>query len=83
MAVNGPGALTLGCVWSFCCSPKIDLLRHFVSTNPRILLTLVEDGQEALLTRVRSGELHVALTAADPTPLPQRRSQNDLESLTL
>lgn len=43
-AVHGAGALTMGCVWSFSCAPKVDLLRRFVSANPQTLLTLVEDG---------------------------------------
>lgn len=81
-AVNGTGALTLGCVWSFCCSQKIDLLRQFVSANTHVLLTLVEDSQEDLLARVRSGELHVVLVAADRFPLPTMHS-SDLQSLTL
>ena len=82
-AVNGTGALTLGCVWSFCCSPKIDLLSRFVSANPHVLLTLVEDGQEALLARIRTGELHVALAAAEPPPLAPLKTHSDLESVTL
>ena len=81
-AVHGAGALTMG-VWSFSCAPKVDLLRRFVSANPQTLLTLVEDGQEALLARVRSGELHVALIAADPSAPPPSRTNNDLESVTL
>lgn len=82
-AVNGAGALTMGCVWSFSCAPKVDLLRRFVSVNLQTLLTLVEDGQEALLARIRSGELHVALIAADPSLHPPSRTSNDLESVTL
>lgn len=82
-AVNGAGALTLGCVWSFSCAPKVDLLRRFVSANPQTMLTLVEDGQQALLARVRSGELHVALIAADPAVPSLLRINNDLESVTL
>ena len=82
-AVQGAGALTMGCVWSYSCAPKVDLLRRFMSANPRTLLTLVEDGQEALLARVRSGELHVALIAAEPSPFPPLRTQTDLESVTL
>ncbi|MFA9200966.1 MAG: LysR family substrate-binding domain-containing protein [Cypionkella sp.] len=56
-------------------------MRRLIRLNPHIVLTLVEDGQEALLARVRSGELHVALTAADPVSQP--REQGDLQSVTL
>lgn len=82
-AVTSTGALSIGCVWSFCCAPKIDLLRRLTRANPHIVLTLVEDGQESLLARIRSGELHVALTAIETTPNEARKTQNDLESMTL
>ena len=82
-AVNGAGALSMGCVWSFSCAPKVDLLRRFVSANPQTMLTLVEGSQEALLARVKSGELHVALIAADPSAPSPSRANGDLESVTL
>jgi DNA-binding transcriptional LysR family regulator len=80
-AANGTGALSLGCEWSFCCSQKLDLLRHLVRRNPNIVLTLVEDGPAALIARVRAGDLHVALTASDP--VDHLQEQNDLETATL
>lgn len=77
------GALSLGFVWPFTLAPMMELLRRYAAAHPAVMLNLVEDGHDALLARVRSGELHVALTATDPPPYPTLKPREDLGSMPL
>lgn len=77
------GTLSLGFVWSFTLAPMMELLGHYAAAHPAIILNLVEDGHDGLLARVRSGELHVALTATDPAPYAPLEAHDDLESMPL
>lgn len=77
------GALSLGFVWSLTLTPMMELLGRYAAANPAIVLNFVEDGHDGLLARVRSGELHVALTATDPTPFVALKTHDDLESMPL
>lgn len=78
---GGAGALSLGFVWPFTMTPIMDLLGRYVAADPAIMLNLVEDGHDRLLARVRSGELHVALTATVQDS--RLHSKDDLESMPL
>jgi DNA-binding transcriptional LysR family regulator len=80
---NGAGGLSLGLVWPATSWRSADLLAGFVADNPEVMLRVVQDGQGALLARVRSGELHVAITATEPEPYLPLRVHSDLDSLAL
>lgn len=80
---GGAGALSLGFVWSFTLAPMVELLGQYAMANPTMMLNLVEDGHDGLMARVRSGDLHVALTATDPAPYSSLKPHEDLESMPL
>jgi DNA-binding transcriptional LysR family regulator len=82
-ASGAAGTISLGFVWSFTLTPMLQLLGRFAAAHPAIMLNLIEDGHDSLLARIRSGELHIALTATDPAPHAPLKVHEDLESLPL
>lgn len=80
---NGAGALCVGLVWPVTHRRNAELLGRFAADNPEVMLNVVEDSQDDVLARVRSGELHVGIVAAEPAPEPQLRPHPDLESAQL
>lgn len=77
---NGAGALSLGLVWPTFCWRVNQLLARFAAECPGVMLNVVEVEPDALLARVRSGELHVAIMAAEPAAYRSLRPHPDLES---
>lgn len=63
------GHLTLGYVWSFARGGATDLLTKYRAKNPNVMLHLVEDGPDALISKLRQHELDLMLTA---TPAADR-----------
>lgn len=82
-ATNGAGALSIGSVWSVSLAPTLSLLGRFAATNPGVMLTILQGGHDGLLARLRSGDLHAAITATDPEPFSQLRTHDDLASMPL
>lgn len=80
---NGAGALCIGMVWPTTNRNNFALLSAFAASAPGVMLSVYEDGQDAVLARVRSGDLHVGITATDPAPFPPLKRHDDLESLPL
>jgi DNA-binding transcriptional LysR family regulator len=73
----------MGYVWSFARGSATDLLTKYRAKNPNVMLHLVEDGPEALISKLRQHELDLMLTA---TPAPERLllgGMNDVNTLPL
>ncbi len=80
---NGGGALCVGLVWPVLHRQHSSLVAQFTSAYPEVMLNVIEDGQDNVLARVRSGELHVGITATEPAPYPKFHPHADLESAAL
>ena len=80
---NGAGALNVGVFWPVTCRPVSELLAAFTLHHPHVLLSVSDDVEDALLVRVRSGELHAALTTTNPATRTASRSKPGLDSFQL
>lgn len=81
--VGRSGHLAVGFLWSSTSGPLVELLRNFAAGHPRVVVELTEDGNDELLSRLRSERLDVALAATDAPPLPRLKQIGLLSSLPL
>jgi DNA-binding transcriptional LysR family regulator len=62
------GRLVIGMVTACTVTPLFDALSAFHAAHPGVQLSLLEDGSDRLIERVRSGEADLALTGAAAMP---------------
>ena len=62
------GRLVVGMVTACTVTPLFDALSTFHAAHPGVELSLLEDGSDSLIERVRSGEADLALTGAAAMP---------------